>query len=239
VPAYRQTVEAVITQFHSDAARGLTSATAKEELARCGPNELPTVPPEPAWKRFLAQFQNPLTMLLIVATVISFVAWVIEEEGGLPYEALTILAIVILNAVLGYVQENRAEQAVAALQAMSSPTSRVLRDGQQQQIPTREVVPGDILLIEEGDTLPADGRMIESIAMRVAEAALTGESTSVSKDSDPIADEVGIADQQNMIFSGTAVAWGAVKPSCRTGPDTGLQHRGHVAAAGTHAAAKN
>jgi Ca2+-transporting ATPase len=221
VPPYRQTVATVVARFHSDAARGLTSAAAKEALAQYGPNELPTVPPEPAWKRFLAQFQNPLTMLLIAATVISFVAWIIEEEGGLPYEALTILAIVILNAVLGYVQENRAEQAVAALQAMASPTTRVLRDGQQQQIPTREVVPGDILLIEEGDTLAADGRVVESIALRVAEAALTGESTSVSKDSEPIADEVGIGDQQNMIFSGTAVTSGRGKAIVtHTGPDT-------------------
>jgi Ca2+-transporting ATPase len=220
-PPYRQTVATVIARFHSDAARGLTAAAAQEALAKCGPNELPTVPPEPAWKRFLAQFENPLTMLLIVATVISFVAWIIEEEGGLPFEALTILAIVILNAVLGYVQENRAEQAVAALQAMASPTTRVLRDGQPQQIPTREVVPGDILLIEEGDTLAADGRVIESIALRVAEAALTGESTSVSKDSEPIADEVGIGDQQNMIFSGTAVTSGRGKAIVtHTGPDT-------------------
>ena len=221
LPPYRQPYESVIAQFHGDAARGLTTAAARDVLTQCGPNELPTIPPEPAWKRFVAQFQNPLTMLLIVATVISFVAWVIEEEGGLPYEALTILAIVILNAVLGYIQENRAEQAVAALQAMSSPTTRVQRDGQQQQIPTREVVPGDILLIEEGDTLPADGRIIESIALRVAEAALTGESTSASKDSAPLADEVGIGDQQNMIFSGTAVTSGRGRAIVtHTGPDT-------------------
>src|SRR5512139_1307243 len=83
LPPYRQPYESVIAQFHSDAARGLTTAAARDALTQCGPNELPTIPPEPAWKRFVAQFQNPLTMLLIVATVISFVAWVIEEEGGL------------------------------------------------------------------------------------------------------------------------------------------------------------
>ena len=99
-------------------------------------------------------------------TRLSFAAWIIEREEALPYEAITILAIVLLNGGLGYVRENRAEQAVAALKAMAAPTARVLRDGQPQLVPTAEVVPGDILLIEEGDTIPADGRVIESIALR-------------------------------------------------------------------------
>ncbi len=114
----------------------------------------------------------------------------------------------ILNAVLGYVQEHRAEQAVAALQAMSAPTARVLRDAEPQTIPAREAVPGDILLIEEGDTLPADGRVLESISLRVAESALTGESAPVSKDPAAIPEEAGIGDQENMVFSSTAVTAG-------------------------------
>lgn len=205
---YRETTTAVLQQLESDPARGLTTPDAQARLARFGKNELPPAPPDPAWRKFLAQFQNPLTTLLLAATVISFIAWVIEQEGGLPYETITILAIVILNAVLGYVQENRAEQAVAALQAMSAPTARVLRDGAAQTIHANEVVPGDILLIEEGDTLPADARVLESIALRAAESALTGESTSVSKDSEPIPDEVGVGDQSNMVLSGTAVTSG-------------------------------
>lgn len=205
---YRETVAGVLKHFNGDAARGLSAGEAQARLARYGKNELPPAPPTPAWRKFLAQFQNPLTVLLLVATLISFIAWLIEEESNFPYEALTILAIVILNAVLGYIQENRAEHAVAALQAMSAPTARVLRDGEPQSIPARDLVSGDILLLEEGDTIPADGRVIESILLRVAESALTGESSAVSKDSEPIPEEVGIGDQSNMIFSGTAVVSG-------------------------------
>ena len=208
IQAYRQPVETVIAALQTNPVHGLTTEEVQRRLARYGKNVLPAAPPTPAWQRFLAQFQNPLTTLLLVATVISCIAWVIEDEGGLPYEALAILAIVILNAVLGYVQEHHAEQAVAALQAMSAPTARVLRDGEQQAIPASDVVPGDILLLEEGDTLPADGRMIEAIALRAGESALTGESTSITKDSAPITDDVGISDQRNMVFSGTVVAAG-------------------------------
>ena len=201
-------METVIAALQTNPVHGLTTAEVQRRFARYGKNVLPAAPPTPAWQRFLAQFQNPLTTLLLVATVISCIAWIIEDEGGLPYEALAILAIVILNAVLGYVQEHRAEQAVAALQAMSAPTARVLRDGEQQAIPASDVVPGDILLLEEGDTLPADGRMIEAIALRADESALTGESTSIAKDSAPITNDVGISDQRNMVFSGTVVAAG-------------------------------
>ncbi|MCG3142204.1 MAG: Calcium-transporting ATPase [Anaerolineae bacterium] len=205
---YREATAKVLEHFESDAARGLSSQQAQTRLAQYGKNELPAAPPDPAWKKFLAQFQNPLTTLLLAATVISFVAWIIEQEGGLPYETITILAIVILNAVLGYAQENRAEHAVAALQAMSAPHARVRRDGTTQTIHANEVVPGDILVMEEGDTLPADARILESIALRAAESVLTGESASVAKDSEPLLDEAGIGDQSNMAFSGTAVTSG-------------------------------
>ena len=162
-----------------------------------------------------------LTILLLVATVVSFVAWWIERESPIPYEALTILAIVILNGVLGFVQESRAEQAVAALEAMTAPTARVLRDGQQRMVPAAELVPGDVLLLEEGDTIPADARVLESIALRVAESALTGESTPVSKNSAPLDGETGIADRTNMVFSGTAIAAGRGRAIVTaTGPAT-------------------
>jgi P-type Ca2+ transporter type 2C len=208
LPPYREAVVAVTAALDSDTAHGLASAEARARLERYGRNELPVAAAIPAWRRFLMQFRDPLTILLLVATVISFVAWIIEGAEGLPYESITILAIVILNGVLGYVQENRAEQAVAALKAMASPNARVLRDGQPRMVPTPEVVPGDILLIEEGDTIAADGRVLESIALRVAESALTGESTAVTKDSAPVDSEAGIGDQHNMVFSGTAVAAG-------------------------------
>ena len=156
-PPYRQPVAVVVAALGSDATQGLVTAEAQNRLQRYGRNELPAEPPVPAWRTFLAQFQDPLTILLLIATVISLVAWIIEREEALPYESITILAIVMLNGVLGYMQENRAEHAVAALRAMSSPHARVLRDGQPQLVPTAEVMPGDILLPEEGDTIPAGG----------------------------------------------------------------------------------
>jgi P-type Ca2+ transporter type 2C len=204
-PPYQADANTVIAAAQSDAQRGLRAADAAQRLGQYGPNELPQEPPVPGWRKFLAQFRDPLTILLLVATVISFIAWLIEREEAIPFETITILAIVLLNAVLGYVQEARAEQAVAALQAMSAPNARVLRDGTTQIIAATEVVPGDILLLEEGDTVPADGRVIESVALRVAESALTGESTAVSKDTATISDEVGIGDRRNMVFSSTAV----------------------------------
>lgn len=221
LPAYRQTADAILTALRSDAHTGLSSAEAETRLQQHGPNTLPHEPPEPAWRRFLAQFRNPLTILLLAATVISFVAWLIEREEAIPFETLTILAIVLLNAILGFVQEARAEQAVAALQAMSAPRARVLRDGRTQEIDAAQLVPGDVVLIEEGDTLPADGRLIESIALRVAESALTGESTSVAKEVAPLDAEAGIGDQKNMIFSSTAVTAGRGRAVITaTGPST-------------------
>jgi Ca2+-transporting ATPase len=205
---YRSSAGDVIAALASQAQHGLTASEAQARLQRYGRNELPSAAPVPAWRKFLAQFRDPLTILLLIATLISFVAWLIERDTAIPYDAIVIMAIVIINGILGFVQEYRAEQAVAALRAMSSPHARVLRDSQRQEIATAELVPGDILLLEEGDTIPADARVIESVALRVAEAALTGESTPVLKDSAPIDEDVQIGDQQNMLFSGTAVAAG-------------------------------
>lgn len=207
-PAYRQPFSVVAADLKCDLSTGLMADAARERLLRLGKNELPVVPPVPAWRRLVAQFTNPLTILLLVAIVISLIAWLLERDTAVPFEAITILAIVIINAVLGYVQEARAEQAIAALRAMSAATTRVLRDGQQHIIATAEVVPGDVVLLEEGDTIPADGRVTDSISLRVAEAVLTGESTPVSKDAEPIEEEVGIADQANMVWSGTSVIAG-------------------------------
>jgi Ca2+-transporting ATPase len=223
LPPHRRTAAAVVAALGGDPARGLTSVEAGARLAAHGRNELPSAPPVPAWRRFLGQFRDVLTILLLVATAVSFAAWAIEGGSAIPYEALTILAIVLLNGVLGFVQERRAEQALAALEAMSAPTARVLRDGELRTIPAPELVPGDLLLLEEGDTLPADARVLESIALRVAESALTGESTPASKDVAPLDGEKGIADRRNMLFGGTAIASGRGRAIVTaTGPATEL-----------------
>jgi magnesium-transporting ATPase (P-type) len=148
---------------------------------RDGPNELAAEPPVPAWRKFLAQFQSVLVLLLIGATAISLALWLVERDAALPYDAFAIIAIVLLNATLGFVQEARAEQAVAALRSMSAAEATVIRDGERRRVPARELVAGDLVLLEEGDTIPADARILESTALRSSEAALTGESQPVDK----------------------------------------------------------
>jgi len=208
---YRQPVSEVVAALRTDAQNGLDSDEARARLERLGTNQLTAEKTTPAWKRFLAQFRDPLVILLLLATAISAGLWVYERDTALPYEAMAILAVVLLNAVMGYIQEARAVQAVAALRRMSAAHADVIRSGARHSIPTADVVPGDIVLVEEGDTVPADARVIESTALQTAEAALTGESLPVSKETDPIADEVGLGDQVNMIFSGTAVTYGRGK----------------------------
>jgi len=201
-------VDEALAALASDAQLGLSAAEARGRLEKYGKNELTAEKPVPAWRKFIAQFQDVLVILLLIATLISAGLWLYERESALPYEALAIFAVVLLNAIMGYAQQARAEQAVAALRQMSAARANVVRDGVQQSIPATGVVPGDILLIAEGDTVPADARLIQSTALQTAEAALTGESLPVAKDIEPISDEVGVGDRDNMIFSGTAVTYG-------------------------------
>ena len=195
-----------MAEFGSDARLGLSEAEARARLDRHGRNELTAEEPVPAWRKFLAQFQDVLVILLLIATLISAALWLYERESALPYEAIAILAVVLLNAIMGYIQQSRAEQAVAALRQISAAHANLIRD-----IAAAEIVPGDIILIEEGDTIPADARLIQSTALQTAEAALTGESLPVSKDTAPIAEEVGLGDRGNMVFTGTAATYGRGK----------------------------
>jgi Ca2+-transporting ATPase len=206
--AYQQPADAVIAALGSDAERGLSAEEARRRLEQYGPNELQAEATVPGWRKFLAQFQDVLVILLLVASGISVGVWFYEREEALPYEGLVIFAIVLLNGVLGYVQEARAEQSVAALRAMAAAQATVLRDGRPQSVPATGLVPGDILVIEEGDTLAADGRLLRSVGLQTSEASLTGESLPVSKDIAPIPENVAVGDRSNMVFSGTAAAYG-------------------------------
>jgi len=206
--AYRHGVGDVVTAVATDAERGLSEAEARARLERHGRNELTAEAPVPAWRKFLAQFRDVLVILLLVATAISVGLWLYERDTGLPYEAMAILAVVLLNAIMGYIQQSRAEHAVAALRQMSAAHASVVRDGMRRRIPAAEVVPGDVMLVEEGDTIPADARLIRESALQTAEAALTGESLPVAKDTLPIPDEVALGDRHNMVFSGTAATYG-------------------------------
>jgi len=209
--AYRRPADDVLASLATDGNRGLSGTEAQARLSRHGRNELAADKPDPAWRKFLRQFQDVLVILLLTATAISLGLWLYEGESALPYEAIAIFSIVLLNAVMGYVQTSRAEQAVAALRAMSAAEATVLREGERGRVPAAEIVPGDVILIEEGDTISADARMIESTALQTAEAALTGESLPVLKDTAAMAGEITLGDRRNMIFSGTAATYGRGK----------------------------
>ena len=208
VPAYQQPLEQVVAALGTDARIGLSHDEARARLEQHGRNELAAEPPVAAWKKFLAQFQDVLVILLLVATAVSAGLWLYERDSALPYEAIAICAVVLLNAVMGYIQESRAESAVAALRQMAAAQAHVIRDGQQRNVDATEIVPGDIILIEEGDTIPADARVMQSTALQTAEAALTGESLPVSKDAAAISGKAALGDRDNMIFSGTTATYG-------------------------------
>jgi len=192
----------------TDLARGLSSAEAAKRLATYGPNELAGAPPVPRWRKFLAQFRDPLVYLLLVAVAISLAAWLVEGAQGWPFDVIVIVLIVLANAAIGYVQEERAERAVAALQKIAAATATVVRDGEQQRVPAREVVPGDVLILAEGDTVSADARLISSSTLKVAEASLTGESEPVLKDAATLTEPTALGDRLDMVFTGTAVTQG-------------------------------
>jgi Ca2+-transporting ATPase len=210
-PAYHhEPATTVVAALGSDAAHGLSLAEARRRLDAHGPNRLQSAPGTPWWKRMLEQFQSFLVIILLVATVISMAEWSLQDprETALPYEAIVILAIVILNALLGFFQEARAERSVRALMALAAPESTVVRDGERQRIHAEEIVPGDIVLIEAGDKIPADARIIEEANLHTDEAPLTGESMPVAKDAKPVDGDHGIGDRRNMLYSGTVATYG-------------------------------
>ena len=207
---HREPVELIVSALGSDATRGLGGAEAQRRLDQYGPNQLKSAPETPWWRRLAEQFENFLVIILLVATVISGIEWLLQDprETPLPYEAIVILAIVVLNALLGYFQEARAERSVRALMALAAPESTVIRDGERQRIPAHGIVPGDIVLVEAGDKIPADARIIESANLHVDEAALTGESVPVTKEMQPIDADVGLGDRRNMLFASTVATYG-------------------------------
>jgi P-type Ca2+ transporter type 2C len=207
-PPHARSAGEVAADLGTDPDLGLTSSEARERADRHGPNELAPSKGVPRWRRFLAQFQDVLVVLLLAATLVSFVVWWLEGRHSVPVEALAIFGIVLFNAILGYVQEERAEQALAALRAMTVPTATVVRDGVQVRIPSREVVPGDLMLIEEGDAVAADARLLDVTSLQMLEAALTGESEPVAKSVDRVGVDTPIADRSDMVHTGTVATFG-------------------------------
>ncbi len=195
---------AVVETLVSDAQRGLDGDEARRRLELHGPNELTQEKKAPAWKLFLAQFNNVLIVILIVATILSAVVGEYVDAG-------IILVIVLFCAILGFVQEYRAERALQALKGMLAPTVKVLRDGQEREVASKDIVPGDVLVLEAGDKIAADGRMVETHSLQCDEAPLTGESAPVGKDLKPLRDDAPVADRKSMVFTGTIVTYGRGK----------------------------
>ena len=213
--------EAVAHGLEVDPEQGLSSAEAARRLAADGPNELRQVPPVPWWRRLLRQFRDPLVYLLFVAMAISLLAWLAEGGHGLPVDVIVIGAIVIANAVIGLIQESKAEDAVAALASMTAATSTVLRDGRLASVPTAELVRGDVLVLTEGDSVGADARLFTATGLRVQESSLTGESEAVDKLTQTLAAKASIGDRHNMVHKGTAVVQGVGRAVVTaTGMDT-------------------
>lgn len=208
VPWYLCEAAEAVAACGVDPATGLSSAEAARRLERDGPNELESAPPAPWWRRVVSQFQDPLIYLLLAAIAISVVAWAAEGARGVPVDAVVISAVVLFNAVLGFVQENKAETAVAALQVMTAANSTVLRDGELGTVPSAGLVRGDILVLGEGDAVGADARLVTATSLRVSEASLTGESEPVFKNPGTLSGNVPLGDRVNMVFKGTAVTQG-------------------------------
>ena len=200
-PYYRQTAQQALSSQQSSA-NGLTSQEVAQRAQQYGPNKLSEGEKKSVLRVFLEQFKDLLVLILIVAACIS-------AASGNMESTIVIFAVLILNAVLGTVQYLKAEKSLESLKAMSSPTAKVLRDGKRLEIPSAEVVPGDIVLLEAGDMVVADGRILENFSLKVNESSLTGESEGVDKTADAIdADQVALGDQKNMVFSGSLVTYG-------------------------------
>lgn len=199
---YAADKEQVVASLAADVAAGLDSREVTARLEKYGYNRLKEAEKEPYYKKILRQFEDFTVLILIVAAIIS-------GFTGDALEAVIIIAIVVVNAVLGVMQEGRAEKAVEALKKMTTTEARVLRDGKQQRVDAGELVPGDIVLLEAGDIVPADLRLLSSSNLKVEEAALTGESVPVDKDADFQAhDKLQLGDRKNMLYSSTAVTYG-------------------------------
>ena len=206
---HSQTKEELLQKLSTDEARGLTAGEAAKRLAQYGPNKLQEAKKKTNLQRFLEQFQDVMIVILLAAAVVSFVVACFGHDPMEFFEPVLILLIVVLNAVMGMVQESKAEKALDALKNMSAPHARVLREGSEQVIDAAGLVPGDIIRLEAGDFVPADARLLKSVSLKSEESALTGESVPSEKDAAAaVAEDAPLGDRSNMVFSGCSVTYG-------------------------------
>lgn len=212
----------VVQSLQSDLTTGLTQSQVEEKRAQFGENKLKEKKKKTTLQRVAEQFKDVMILILIIAAIVSFAIACIEGEPKEFFEPVLILLIVILNAIMGVMQESKAEKALDALKSLSAPHARVLRDGKEKVIDAVELVPGDIIHLEAGDFIPADARLIRSVSLKSEESALTGESVPSEKDASVIVDEKApLGDRNNMVFSGCSITYGtATAVVTATGMDT-------------------
>lgn len=220
--AHFEKKEEIIKQLETDSVNGLSSNQAAAKLEQYGKNKLREPKKKSIAQRFLDQFKDVMIIILIIAAIISFIVALYEKEAKEFLEPVLIMLIVILNAIMGVLQESKAEKALEALKNMSSPNARVIRDGEEQVIEASLLVPGDIIRLEAGDFIPADARIIRSSSLKSEEAALTGESVPSEKDADEeVAENAPLGDRTNMVFTGCSITYGtALAVVTTTGMDT-------------------
>lgn len=194
------TTDEVLSKLDSDQ-KGISSMQAKERLSQHGPNQLESTTKPSPLKIFIGKFKDYMVLVLIFAAIISFIA-------GETTNAYVILGIVVLVAIIGFVQEYKAEKAMEALREMVAPEADVIRDGQMSTIPAADLVPGDVVFLEAGDKVPADGRILEVTSLQVIESSLTGESMPVEKLAQTLPEDIALADRKNMVFMGTIISQG-------------------------------
>lgn len=206
---HANTTQETLKDLSSDQTIGLNSQQVSERQTTYGENKLKEKKKKTNFQRFLEQFKDVMILILIVAAIVSFAIAIVEKDPQEFFEPILILLIVIINALLGMFQENKAEKAMDALKSLSAPHAKVLRDGKEQIIEASQLVPGDIIRLEAGDFIPADARLLHSASLKVEESALTGESVPAEKDADAIIDNAApLGDRSNMVFSGCSVTYG-------------------------------
>ena len=207
---FNKTSQEVEQELKTDYQKGLSSSQVQENIKKYGLNELQEKKKDSLLKKFLEQFKDFSIIVLIIAAIVSGVVGVAQGEGFT--DTIIILIVVILNAVIGVAQESKAEKSLEALKKLSSHASKVIRNGKEQVIPARELVPGDLVIIETGDYIAADLRIIEAVNLKSQEASLTGESVPVEKITEKIdGNEIGIGDRKNMLFSSSLITYGRGK----------------------------
>ncbi|MBQ8719244.1 MAG: HAD-IC family P-type ATPase, partial [Clostridia bacterium] len=206
---HSQSQENVLQTLNTNVTQGLSPAEVEKRLAEYGKNQLTQKKPKTNLQRFFEQFKDVMILILLAAAVVSFVIAIVEKNPGELFEPFLIRLIVVINAVMGVIQESKAEKALEALKNMSAPHSRVIRDGKETVIEAVDLVPGDIIRLEAGDFVPADARLIYSSNLKSEESALTGESVPSEKDARvEVASDAPLGDRSNMIYSGCSITYG-------------------------------